>query len=192
MQNSNKIRRVLAIAVLAAATYILVAIAMKFHRVKDPTDLLADLPKNIDLSLKKVHYTNTKDGTLQWDLVARKVDYYNDPGIIRFSEAEMLMVGKGSSGKYTLKADTADYHKDSGDVKLVGNVTATNDSGMKFTTGHVEYHAARSLISTSDQVRLVDGNLSVEGTGMEMQVDAKRLRVLHNVTAVVKARKKQK
>lgn len=192
MQNFNKIRRVLALAVIAAAAYIMVAIAVKFHRVKDPGDLLADLPKNIDLSLKKVHYTNTKDGTLQWDLVARKVDYYNNPGIIRFSEAEMLMIGKGGSGKYTLKANTADYHKDTGDVKLVGNVTASSESGMKFTTGHVEYYAARSLISTSDRVKLVDGNLSVEGTGMEMQVDTKRLRVLHNVTAVVRARKKQK
>lgn len=192
MRNSNKIRRVLAVTVIVAATYIVVVIALKFHRVKDPADILADLPKNIDLSLKKVHYTNTKDGALQWDLVARKVDYYNDRGVIRFSEPEMIMFGKGGSGNYILKADSADYYKDSGDVKLAGNVTATTEKGMKFTTGHIEYRESRSLVTTTDRVRLVDGNLSVEGTGMELRVDTRKLRVLHNVTAVVKARKKRK
>lgn len=192
MQNFNKIRRVLAFAVIAASTYLTVAIAVKFHRVKDPADILADLPKNIDLSLKKVHYTNTKDGVLLWDLVASKVDYYNDPGVARFTDAEMVMFGKGGAEKYTLKADSADWHKKTGNVKLTGNVEATSGSGMKFTTGHLEYHAAKSLVSTPDRVRLVDGNLSVEGTGMEMQVDARRVKVLHNVTAVVRARKGKK
>lgn len=192
MQNSNKIRRVLAVTVIAAAAYLVVVIALKFHRVKDPADILADLPKNIDLSLKKVHFTNTKEGVLQWDLVARKVDYYNDRGVIRFSEPEMMMFGRGGSGKYTLKADTADYHKDSKDVRLAGNVTATTESGMKFTTGHIEYRESRSLVSTPDRVKLVDGNLSVEGTGMELRVDTRKLRILHNVTAVVQARKKRK
>jgi len=192
MQNSNKIRRVLAVTVIAAAAYLVVVIALKFHRVKDPADILADLPKNIDLSLKKVHFTNTKEGVLQWDLVARKVDYYNDRGVIRFSEPEMMMFGRGGSGKYTLKADTADYHKDSKDVRLTGDVTATTESGMKFTTGHIEYRESRSLVSTPDRVKLVDGNLSVEGTGMELRVDTRKLRILHNVTAVVQARKKRK
>lgn len=192
MQNFNKIRRVLAILVIAAAAYLVVVIALKFHRVKGPADILADLPKNIDLSLKKVHYTDTKDGALQWDLVALKADYYNDHGVVRFAEPEMTMFGKGGGGKYALKADSADYFKDSGDVKLAGNVTVVTDSGLKFSTGHVEYRKSRSLVTTPDRVRLVDGNLSVEGTGMELRVDTRKLRILHNVTAVVKARKKRK
>ncbi len=189
MQNFNKIRRILAFLVVAAAAYLTVAIALKFHRVKEPADILKDLPKNIDLSLQKVHYTNTKDGTLQWDLIARKVDYYNDMGIVRFSKAEMSMNGSGKPGAYALKADTADYYKKSGDLKLVGNITASNETGMTFTTGHIDYSAARSLISTNDKVRLSDGRLTVEGSGLEVRVDTRKIRVLRNVTAIVGARK---
>ncbi len=190
MQNFNKIRRILAFLVIAAATYLMVVIVLKFHRVKEPETILADLPKNIDLSLRKVHHTNTKDGTLQWDLVARTVEYYNDTGVIRFTGAEMALNSGGKNGKYTLKADTADYHKKTGDVKLMGNVSASSETGMKFSAGHIDYVAARSLITTDDRVRLEDGRLTVQGTGLEVRVDTKKLRILHDVNAVIGTRKK--
>lgn len=190
MHYFNNIRRIIAFIVIAAATYLTVVIALKVHQVKEPSDILAALPKNIDLSLQKVRYTNTKDGTPQWDLVANKVDYYNDPGIIRFTAPEMVFNRSGSAGNYTLKADTADYYKNSGNVKLVGNITASTASGMKFTTGHVEYSAERALISTNDHVKLTDGNFTVEGNGMEIMVNDKRLKVSRNVTAIIGRRKK--
>jgi len=190
MQKFNKIKQVLAFVVIAAASYLTVVIALKYHRLKSPAEMLSDLPKNIDLSMQKVHYTNTKDGILQWDLLARKVDYYNSTGVIKFSQPEMVLFGKGGSGKYTLLADTADYHKKSGDVKLVGNVKASNESGMTFSTGHLDYFASRSLVSTDDRVHLEDISLTVDGTGMELKLDTKKLRVLHNVTAVIRTRKK--
>ncbi|MDD2320169.1 MAG: LPS export ABC transporter periplasmic protein LptC [Geobacteraceae bacterium] len=190
MQKFNKIKQVLAVVVIVAASYLMVVIALKYHRLKGPADMLSDLPKNIDLSLQKVHYTNTKDGVLQWDLLARKVDYYNDSGVIRFAQPEMVLFSKGGSENYTLKADTADYHKKSGDVMLVGNITATSESGMTFSTGHLDYNSSRSLVSTDDHVRLEDTSLSVEGTGMELRVDSRNVRVLHNVTAVITTRKK--
>ncbi|MGA7827365.1 MAG: LPS export ABC transporter periplasmic protein LptC [Geobacteraceae bacterium] len=190
MQKFNKIKQVLAFVVIAAATYLTVAIAVKYHRLKVPDDILSDLPKNIDLSLQKVHYTNTKDGVLQWDLLARKVDYFNDSGIIRFTQAEMVLYGRGDSGKYTLVAGRADYHKATGDVKLVGNISASNEAGLTFSTGHLEYSATRSLVSTDDKVRLADASMTVDGTGMELRLDTRKLRVLHNVTAVIQTRKK--
>lgn len=180
----------MAIAVIAAASYLVVAIAMKFHRVDDPGTMLDDLPKNIDVSLSKVHYTNTKEGTLQWNLVASKVDYYHDPGIIRFTNAEMVLHGKKGSGTYTLKADTADYFKKTGDVKLVGGVSAVDSDGTRFLADRVQYRAADSLITSADRVRLEGSSLTVEGTGIEIRVSSKTVRVLHDVTAVVGRRKK--
>ncbi len=190
MHYFNNIRRIIAILVIAAATYLTVVIALKVHQVKEPKDILAALPKNIDLSLQKVRYSNTKNGTLQWNLVANKVDYYNDQGIIRFSAPEMVFNGGGSNGAYTLKADTADYCKNSGDVKMIGNITASTASGLKITTGYVDYNAKKALISTNDHVRLTDGNFSVEGNGVEIMVNDKRLKVSRNVTAILGNRKK--
>jgi LPS export ABC transporter protein LptC len=185
MQYFNNIRRIIAVLVIAAATYLTVVIALKVHQVKEPSDILSALPKNIDLSLQKVRYTNTKDGSLQWDLVASKVDYYNEPGVIRFTGPEMIFSGRGAAATYTLKAETADYYKNSGNVKLAGNVTAATGAGMKFTAGNVEYIAKKAMITTNDHVKLTDGNFSVEGSGMEIMVHEKRLTVKRNIHAVV-------
>ncbi len=190
MQKYNKIKQVLAFVVIAAASYLMVVIALKYHRLKSPIEMLSDLPKNIDLSLQKVHYTNTKDGVLQWDLLAHKVDYYNNSGVTRFTQAEMVLFEESGSGKYALVADTADFHKKSGDVKLVGNITATNEAGLTFSTDHLDYSSSRSLVSTDDPVRLEDTSMTVVGNGMELSLDTRKLRVLHNVTAVIRARKK--
>ncbi|NMC74931.1 MAG: LPS export ABC transporter periplasmic protein LptC, partial [Geobacteraceae bacterium] len=46
------------------------------------------------------------------------------------------------------------------------------------------------LITTNDRVRLEDGMLSVQGTGMEVRVDTKSLRILNDVNAVIGTRKK--
>jgi LPS export ABC transporter protein LptC len=190
MHNLNNIRRILAFLVVAAAAYVTGVIALKVHRVKGPSDILSDLPKNIDLSLRKVRYTNTKDGTLQWDLVAKKVDYYNDSGIIRFTGAEMMFSGKGKTGGFKLTADTADYRKKTGDVRLFGHVTASAESGLNFSTGYIEYLADKKIISTRDRVKLFDGNFALDGSGMEVHLPTKMIRISSNVTATVGARKK--
>jgi len=179
----------LGFVVLAAAVYLLVVIALKFHRVKTPESILSELPGNIDVSLRRIHHTNTKDGVLQWELVANKVDYYNDTGIARFTDAEMALNSGERKGKYTLKSDIADYHKKTGDVKLKGNVSATGETGIKFTTGHLDYIADRSLISTNDRVRIEDGKLLVRGVGMELRVNEKKVRILRDVNAVIQIRK---
>jgi lipopolysaccharide export system protein LptC len=61
---------------------------------------------------------------------------------------------------------------------------------MKFSAGHLDYVAAQSLITTDDRVRIEDGTLSVQGTGMEVHVDTKKMRLLHDVNAVIGTRKK--
>jgi LPS export ABC transporter protein LptC len=95
-----------------------------------------------------------------------------------------------SEGKITLAADKAVYHDKTGDIEVEGNVTANNETGMRFETGHLFYQSSCSMISTKDHVRFVDGKLTVEGTGMELMIKAKKVRILNNVTALVGVRTK--
>jgi LPS export ABC transporter protein LptC len=88
-------------------------------------------------------------------------------------------------GDITLTADRADYDSRSKDVKLVGNVEAKSVSGLKFTTTSVTYLAERSMIKTADRVMLSDGQLTVDGVGMELMTATKDLRIMKDVTATV-------
>lgn len=188
MLKPNKIKQLLALCIILIGTWLAVAIALKIHQPKGPVELLKKLPKNIDLSLQKIHYSEIKNGGKRWDLLADKVDYDKSKDYTSFKKINMVIFGKEKDGTVTLAADSANYHNKTGDVELIGNVSAGNDSGMKFTTGHIRYISSRSLVQTDDHVAYTYGNLVVEGTGLELMLKTKRVRVLKNVTANIGAR----
>jgi LPS export ABC transporter protein LptC len=102
----------------------------------------------------------------------------------------MIIFGKGKGGQVTVTADNANYYNKSGDVELSGHVTAVSDSGMKFTTGRIRYISSRSMFSTNDHVTFADGGLVVSGTGLELMLRTKNVRILKNVTADIGGRTK--
>ncbi|MEI8354537.1 MAG: LPS export ABC transporter periplasmic protein LptC [Deltaproteobacteria bacterium] len=190
MLKPNKIKQLLALCILLAGTWVTVVIVLKTNQQKGPVELLNQLPKNIDVSLQKIHYSEVRGGEKRWELRADKVDYDQNREYTHFKKIDMIIFAKGKGGMISLTADMATYHNKSGDVELLGNVKAVNDSGMKFTTGYLNYVSSRSLVKTSDRVTFSDGRLAVEGTGLELMLKTKSVRVLNNVTANIRTRAK--
>jgi lipopolysaccharide export system protein LptC len=183
MIDPGKIRQILAIAIIAAIVAIAGAIALKAYRGMRSGPLLPSLPKNIDVSLQKIHYTETKDGKKKWDLVADKAEFDKVGDVIRLTGIRLEVALGGKTGTIVLTSDRGDYFTKSKNVDLVGNVAAKSASGMDFTTARASYLAGRSLIRTADPVRFSDGSLKLQGTGMEFYVETKKLKILNNVTA---------
>lgn len=183
MISTGKIRQILALVIVAATLAVAGAIALKAYRAMRSGNLIPNLPKNIDVSLQKIHYSETRDGIKKWDLVADKADYDKVNDIIHLANVRLVVLGAGESGDITLTADRADYLSAKKDVNLSGNVVAKSASGMVFTTGHAEYASAQSMIHTTDRVKFVDKGLTVEGQGMECMTETKKIKVLHDVTA---------
>ncbi|WP_298435575.1 LPS export ABC transporter periplasmic protein LptC [Geobacter sp.] len=182
----NKIRHVLAVVIVLVALYLVVSLALNVGTGRKGDKVLPALPRNIELSLKNIHYTETKDGVKKWDLFAEQGEYDKGRDVTRLRGVRFILPGDARSGDITLRADQADYLNASKDVALAGNVVATSVSGMRFSTGHVSYLAARSLITTDDRVRYSDGRFDVEGVGMELSVKSRELRILKDVRAVVR------
>ncbi len=190
MLKPNKIKLVLAICIVFAGIWLTAVIVLKTHQSKGPVEILKQLPKNIDISLQKIHYTDIKDGEKRWTIVADRVEYDKTSDYTYFKQIKMDIFPKGDEkGKISLVADNAAYHNKTGDVEAEGKITASNESGMKFETGRLRYDASRSAIRTEDHVRFTDGRIVVEGTGMEFMPKAKTLKILKNVTARIGARK---
>ena len=158
-------------------------IAVKIYLGRESAELLRKLPKNIDVSLQKIHYTETREGVKKWDLVAEKADYDKSREVTRLTDVRLVVAGNGSTGEITLTAPVADYHNTTKDVTLNGQVEARSVSGMEFTTSDVKYIAASSLLKTSNPVKFTDGKLTLEGVGMEFKPATKNVRVLSKVTA---------
>jgi LPS export ABC transporter protein LptC len=186
MQKLNKIRQLLALTIVVASVSLVVAIILKVTRLRGPAEVLPRLAKNVDVSLQKIHYTETKQGVKQWDLVADKVEYDKGREITSLAGIRLVVAGNGQTGDITLTADRGEFFNQSKDVQLSGNVVARSASGMEFTTSQATYRADRSMIESSARVRFTDGKLTLEGVGMELMTVTKNLRIQRDVTADIR------
>ncbi|HEX9024794.1 MAG TPA: LPS export ABC transporter periplasmic protein LptC [Geobacteraceae bacterium] len=185
MIKTNKIRQLLALFVIVTSLSIAAAIAVKLYRSRETAEMLRKLPKNIEISLQKIHFTETRDGAKKWDLVADKAEYDKKQDVTHLSGVRLVVTGDRSIGEITLTAPRADFHNSTKDVRLDGEVVAKSASGMEFTASNVSYLAARSLIKTSSPVKFSDGKLTLEGVGMEFKPETKNVRILSRVIASI-------
>lgn len=187
MNKMKKIRQLLAVTILALITVVTVVIILKTIKTPRPEDVLAKLPKNIDISLQQIHFTETKNGAKQWDLTANKAELDQTGTVSHLSGVKLIVILDKSPGNVTLTSDKADYFMKTKDVTLIGHVHAVTASGMTFNSSTAQYHAARSLLSSPDRVFLSDGNVDVEGTGLEMVTTTGKARLLQEVKAHVRS-----
>ena len=187
MHKLNNIRRFLAILASITALLVVATIAFRMHRGGAPALKVPKLPLQVDVSLQRVHYTETRQGVKRWDLSAERAEYNKDTDSTTLSGVRLVVAGKGASGDLQVTADRADYRNATRDVVLAGNVRGTSGSGMEFTTTRVTYVAARSQLETAEAVRFQDKGVLLEGVGMEFQTQTRRLRLMKDVSAVYQA-----
>jgi lipopolysaccharide export system protein LptC len=192
MLKPNKIRQLLAFAIIFTVLSLAVTIAVKLYLGRRSADKSVRVHPTADISLQKIHYTETRKGRKQWDLLAETAEYHKDKELTHLTGVRLVVAGNTATGDLTLNADMADYHNASGDVDLAGNVRAGSVSGMEFATSSAGYRSDREVIVSSEHVRFSDGRLSVEGVGMELAVDSRRVRIGGGVTANIAPGKKGK
>lgn len=183
MVNPSKIRQLLALVIVFASLALAAAIALKTFRGMRSGPILPGLPKNIDVALQKIHYTETKNGKKKWDLLADRAEFDKTRDVIRLSRVRLDVALSGKPESIVLTAAEADYHTGTKNVELIGGVVARSSSGMEFTTERVDFDSSRSLLHTADRVKFSDGNLKVEGVGMDLMVDTRILKINTQVTA---------
>lgn len=183
----NKVRLLLAVIIVFAAGALVVTIVMKVSSDKRQPPVLPGLPKNVDVSLQKIHFTETRDGVKKWDLLADKAEYDKTHDMTHLTGIRMVVTGNQQTGDITLTADRGDYNNKSRDVKLNGRVVAKSASGMEFSSATAEYVAATGLLRSPDHVRYADRKMTLEGVGMEMMTGTRNLRILRDVTTSIKS-----
>lgn len=184
MHKLNNIRRFLVIVAALTALLVVATIAFRMQREGGVAGKVRKLPLNVDVSLQRVHYTETRQGVKRWDLSADRAEYSKDKETTILSGVRLVVAGKGKTGDFTVTADRADYQNETKDIQLSGNVHGASASGMDFTTSRLNYVAARSQLETDQAVRFKDGGMLIEGTGMEFHTQTRRLKLMKNVSAV--------
>jgi LPS export ABC transporter protein LptC len=184
MDKLNKIRRFLAVVAALAIVSVAATIAYRMYRESPEKRPERKLPVQVDVSLQKFHFSETREGAKRWDLSAERADYNKQTDTTTLTRVKLVVEGDPAVGELKVTADRADYRNATRDLLLDGNVHGESSKGMTFSTTKVNYVAAKSQLETAERVRLTDTGLELEGVGMEFQTQTRKFKLLKDVTAV--------
>lgn len=186
MVSPRNIRFALALLVTAAIAVIVAAISLKGFRATPPEPVSQQLPQNIDVALQNARFTELRDGTTVWELVAKRAEYDKTGDVAYLSDIHMVYARSRTNGTITLTADKGEYSSASKNIRLRGKVHVVTESGMVFDTESLDYLAEPSLFRTADRVDIRHERLSLAATGMELDAKTETSRFFRSIDAVVK------
>ncbi|SNB46425.1 LPS export ABC transporter periplasmic protein LptC [Geobacter sp. DSM 9736] len=185
MIKRNNIRQLLALVVVVGAFFIGVTLYINVSPVPPPANPQPQLPGNVDMSLQGIRFTETKNGSEKWDLIADRAEYDKQQDLARLFRVNFKVAGDRRSGEITITADRADYHTVNKHVRLYGNVSARSASGMEFTTSEAFFDSSSEIIRAPGKVNFADSRMRVKGVGMELHTAGRELRIFNGVTATI-------
>lgn len=186
MVSPRNIRFALALLVTAAIVAIVAAVSLKGFRTSVPGPVSQQLPQNIDVALHKARFTEMREGSLVWELVAERAEYDKTGDVAYLSDIRMVYGTSRREGSVILTAAKGDYSNSGKYIHLRGKVHVLTESGITFDTESLDYLAESSLFRTAERVDFHHERLSLSATGMEFDARTETSRFFTAVDAVVK------
>ena len=181
------IRPALVILVTTAIICIVIAISRNGSNHSTPVpSAFQELPQNIDIALKQARFSEMKEGSVAWELVAEKVEYDKSGEIAHLTGGiGMDFFGSKTRGAVKVTADSGEYLINNKNITLRGKVHLLTEDGASFDTDSIDYTAAISQFKTADAVTFRQERLTLRATGMEMDVKDQQARFIKLVDATV-------
>lgn len=137
------------------------------------------------VQLKDIHFT--QDGGrsgMKWILDAAKVHLSGDQKTVSFKDFRLRVEPRGRPW-IRLKGKQGAYSRDTGEIRLSGDLVGVTQDGYRIFTDQVLIHERRKRIETDGPVRILGPFFSVEGRGLFVDLEAEIVRVLSDVTTIV-------
>lgn len=174
-------RNLLALLILLLAGSLIFVVGRNFRK-ETPGEILETISRNVDLSLQKIDYTETRDGVRRWSLQADSAAHNLAEGAARLEDVTLTFYDSGG-GDITLTADLGELNTESREVKVSGDVVIRSSKGYVLHTDHLHYQDAKRMVKTDASVRLVAPGFEVVGTGLQLNVETHAMALLSRVEA---------
>ncbi len=155
---------------------------LRNDRVLGPEAAFELIPDNVDLSLKNIKYTKTRDGDPLWSLVADSAVHSMEDRITRIKNVRMIFFDR-EIGDIKLTADFGELMPEYQRVTVSSNVMIIGPSGDTLQTDYLEYEEDSNILKTDRMVKINRDYFIVSGKGMEMNVAEQTLVLLSDVKA---------
>lgn len=175
-----KLRRVLALIILVAVA--LVGALVWRHLYHQPVrELLEGLPREINLALDQLNYTETRDGQKRWSLSSERAEYLRESNLVRLTPVDLTFYEAGPYGELTLRADRGEFHEETRRVEVSGNVVIDTPDGESITTDALVYEDRQRQLSTEAPIHYRAPGRELTGVGLLIDLEQNTLIVEKNV-----------
>lgn len=168
---------------IAALSFVLLVTVLVNFRESSPEELIEALPKNVDIVLKGIDYTETRDGVRRWHLLADSADYNVKEGRTLIRDVFMTFFDEQGEQIATLKSQTGELHSEHKEVTARGEVVVESVRGYVFYSDYLDFSEAARLITTDAPIRMLSDEMELTGTGLRFDVDKHAYQVLGQVKA---------
>jgi LPS export ABC transporter protein LptC len=175
-------RNLLALLIVLSVAALIATLVMNLQGTA-PEQLLEVLPKQVDLSLEKIHYTQTEGGRRRWTLDADSAAYQREEGLISLQNVEMVFYETGRYGEVKMTARQGLFDQQQEQVEVWGEVEIMTDRDEHFYTERLRYEQGSGQVSSDRRVRMLSPQLELAGEGFLFDLQSGRMRILRDVEA---------
>jgi LPS export ABC transporter protein LptC len=174
------LRRLLVLLIVLAVVALSVTVWRKISQ-QSPEELLAALPKQIDLSLDQLHYTQNENGQRSWTLDADKAEYQREQSQAILDNVRLQFYRAGESGDIQLEAEHGFLQQETRQIEVWGQVVVRTARGEQLFTERLHYNDQKRQLTTKEPIRMLAKQMELTGTGLQLDIDDGRLEVKNNV-----------
>ncbi len=151
---------------------------------KEKNTAVKDSAVSADLTLDRVHYTETREGIKEWELEASSAVYFKNENIVLFDKVKATFFGKNQD-IYYLKGEKGKFNTQTKAIEVFDGVRLDSSNGYHLRTKSLRYQAEKKELTTSDPVDMSGPQLQVKGIGLVVELDNQRFRVLNQVSTTL-------
>jgi LPS export ABC transporter protein LptC len=137
-----------------------------------------------DLKLDRLRYTETREGVKEWELEAASAQYFKEDSSVVFEKVRAAFYGKNEQ-VYSLEGEKGRLDTQTKEIRAFDGVKLETSDGYRLQTRSLQYQADKRELRTGDPVELRGPQGKITGTGLVVQLDQQRIRILRQVNVVL-------
>jgi len=140
-----------------------------------------------DVKLDRLRYTETREGVKEWELEAASAQYFKEEGTVVFDKVKATFFGKHQE-TYKLEGEKGKLNTQTKAIEAFDGVRLESSDGYRLDTRTLCYLAEKRELSTPDPVEITGPQGKITGTGLAVDLEHQKMRILSRVTTILNSR----
>ncbi len=144
---------------------------------------------NANIKLENVNYNTVNENNVKiWDLKADSATYYKDRERLLLEGVKVSLYSEGKV--YRITGNTGEYNTKTRDIDINGQVVGVLPDSTELRTDTINYNHQKRIMTTDDKVLIKRGSITIDGVGVVINLNDKKMLILDKVRASQNAKKK--